>query len=270
MPPSSSAGSEPNPFEAMLKVLPLEIQLEVERVLRGFGITHNDDPLVHVMVALGLFAAYYDKIPQRVRDAGETIASENKAALAALDQRVQTLRGLGTVFQKATDRLGAAPQEIVDRFPTLQIAHQIRDKIEVALKTLPLTQFEAAAKQINGNMGTFVQEAKTSQEKIEKDVVRLQKNAADIAKLAIPGISIWRDAFFVTVSVVLTAFIMWFFVLSSNQAQVQSVLNYQGFLGTRALTGDINGVPSIVVLRYNLKSYTVDPTTGNLIVQLNK
>ena len=254
----------------MLKSLPLELQVVVERTLRGFGITNNDDPLVQVATALGLYAAYFEKIPERITDAGKTIDTQNAAALAALDIRLRVMRGFAVIIQTATDRLGTVPQEIVDQFPSQAVAEALRKDIDAALKTLPLSKFEESVNRANTNMGTFITDAKTHNDKLEKELSRLQKNAADIADLAIPGVSWWRDAGFILLSAGVTALVMWWFVVKADAAEMKSMVDSEGFIGTRAVAGYYNDQPVIIIPKDYFKDAKVDETTGNLTVHLNK
>jgi hypothetical protein len=271
-----------NPFEAMIKSLPVEIQLTVEKLLRGFGITNRNDPLVQIVTALGLYAAYYEKIPARVTQAGEQIESQNQTALKSLDARVRILRGFAVVIQTATDRLATVPQEIVDNFPTQKVAEALRARIDDALHTLPLSQFEASAQRLNGHMGAFIVEAKRNENRIAEALSRLKANAADIANMEIPAVSAWRGGGFFFVGFALAALIWWSAIkpLEQNQAdakneagadmkKVVEILYSESFITRKAVGGLLDSQPVILVRRENLKDYSLNPS-GDLIVHLNK
>jgi hypothetical protein len=271
LPPSSPGPKPPNPFEAMLKSLPLELQVAVERTLRGFGITNNDDPLVQVVTALGLYAAYFEKIPERITDAGTTIDTQNAAALGQLDIRLRVMRGFAVIIQNATDRLGAVPQEIVDKFPTQAVADELRRQIDDALKTLPLSKFEESVNRVNTSMGTFINEAKTHSDKIGSELSRLKDQANSISNLELPYVSWRRDVGFILLSAGVTALLMWWFAVRPAQSQVETVLNNASFIAARVSTGtDNNGLPFIFIPKDELNSDPVKQANGDELITLTK
>jgi hypothetical protein len=162
------------------------------------------------------------------------------------------------------------PQEIADKFPAMQIAEGLRGQIDDALRTLPITEFEKKANTITSSMGTFIKDAKASQDTIERELSRLQKNAADIANLGIPSVSWWRDFGFLLGGGILASLVMWWFVVKADEAQMKSMVGSEGFIGTRAVAGYYNDEPIIMIPKDNLKDAKIDPATGNLMVHLNK
>jgi hypothetical protein len=274
--PASALNPPPNPFEAMLQTLPSEIRATVLAMLRDFRIVHKDDPILQLMMVLGLYAAYFQKIPERIIQAGKTNEAQSVAALDALDVRLRNMRAFTVAIQKATDRLTAAPQEIADKFPVEQIANELRAQIDTRLKMLPLGQFEESTERVNRNLEMFLTQAAEHFDKIETELSRIQKLAAEIAKLELPKVSWWRDAGFITVGAVIAALLLWWFMVVPMQKSqpdmkaVADLLASESFIGQKAAGGFLDDQPVIIIKKENLKDAHVDPTSGSLIIHLNR
>ncbi len=187
-----------HPFEEMLKVVPPDLRANVERLLRGFGITNNDDPVVQLMTILALYAAYYDRIPDKIVDASRSVeklsqATEERAkgSLDALDQRVRLLRDLTVLLQKVTDRLTTVPREIAERFPIEALSDVIFKKLEAELAQLNIPEFRYAIVQAQTTMQNFAIQSAASIDQMKSDIARLTEATEAIKKMHMPRRSWW-------------------------------------------------------------------------------
>jgi len=240
-------------------------------VLLKSKIRSEEDPIFELMEALGLYATYFEKIPLRMTDAATTIENQNAAHLDALDPRLRVMRGSAHIIQVATDRLGRVQEEIVDKFPAQAVADKLRERIDEALKTLPLSELEESVNRVNANTSTVINEVKTHSDKIGSELSRLKDQANSISNLELPYVSWWRDARFILLSAGVTALLMWWFAVRPAQSQVETALNNASFIAARVSTGtDSNGQPFIYIPKDELNGDPVKQANGAELITLTK
>jgi hypothetical protein len=92
-------------LKKLLEPYPAEIQLQFREAIEKLHIQNPNDPIFELMLVLGLWGTYYQKISGQIVAAGEQMKAQNETALKSLDERVRMLQGLTQTIQQATDKL---------------------------------------------------------------------------------------------------------------------------------------------------------------------
>ncbi len=128
----------PSVLEELLGPYPVEIQLKLREALARLHITNPDDPVLELMLALGLWGTFYQKISGQVVEAGRLADEQRTIALEVFDDRLRLLQGLTLIIQRTADRLSSAGDDIINRFPVDDIVQKTTDRIDSAIQSLPI------------------------------------------------------------------------------------------------------------------------------------
>lgn len=128
----------PSVLEELLVPYPLEVQLKLREALARLHITNPDDPVLELMLALGLWGTFYQKISGQIVEAGRMANLQQTGALQFLNDRLRLLQGLTLMIQRATDQLSSAGDDIVKRFPVDDIVEKTTERIDEAIHSLPI------------------------------------------------------------------------------------------------------------------------------------
>jgi hypothetical protein len=123
-------GHTPTLLEELTKDFPDKMRLAVREALDRTRIQNPNDPIYELMIVLGIWAKYYERIPASVKEAGDGLERKNAVMLTSLDTRMALLQKLAQAIQAAVDQLDGAPKAIVDRFPTESLAASIAAKLD--------------------------------------------------------------------------------------------------------------------------------------------
>lgn len=130
--------SLPTVLEELLAPYPVEIQLKLREALARLHITNPDDPILELMLALGLWGTFYQKISGQVVEAGRMADVQQTSAFEFFDDRIRLLQGLTLIIQRVTDRLSSAGDDVVNRFPVDDIVQKMAERIDAAIQSLPI------------------------------------------------------------------------------------------------------------------------------------
>lgn len=143
-------------FEQLTNSLPESVRADLSEALRRANINNTDDPILELMMILGIFASYYELIPERIREAGEFVEKIALVMQEALDGRLDRLQTSARHVQAAVDQLAGAPQAIVDRFPVAAIGDGITRRLDLHLQDLPLGKLQDELLRLGGRMEALV------------------------------------------------------------------------------------------------------------------
>ena len=268
--------SLPQPLlEVLLEPFPSEVQNLFRQAKDRARIINPEDPFYQMLIVLNLYAAFYQKIPERVIEAAKQIAKGNEKATSELQQRVELLQGLSQAINQSTERLSHASNEIVDKFPVEQIAKSVGQRVDRTLESLPLASFERQVAAAQTTMARLADTAAASANAVNESTARINRCAQELKATDLPFMSFWSNAGFTLVGAAVTWLMMWLIVvrpLQDNQPDMKKVaelLRNEAYIGYSAVAGYTNDEPVIMVPPSKLRSYNVDEQ-GNLLVHLNK
>lgn len=132
-------------LEELTKNFPQSIKLNLRVAMDQTRIRNPNDPIYELMVVLGVWAAYYETIPGKIRDV-------EKSVMQSLDSRIELLQKHARTVQTAVDRMDSLPSQIVDQFPSDTLAASIAKKIDGHFQSLPLTKLERDLKSLENSM----------------------------------------------------------------------------------------------------------------------
>ncbi|HRJ71577.1 MAG TPA: hypothetical protein PLS03_05095 [Terrimicrobiaceae bacterium] len=181
----------PSVLEELLAPYPVEVQLRLREALARLRITNPDDPVLELMLALGLWGTFYQKISGQVLEAGRMADLQQTSALEFLDDRLRLLQGLAVIIQRATDRLSSAGDDIVNRFPVDDIVQKTTERIDEAIQSLPidgLLRTVVTTREEMADLGRFAERAadklETSAQTMEDCAMRLTGMGLSTVSLA--------------------------------------------------------------------------------------
>jgi len=149
-------------LEELLTPYPVEVQLKLREALARLHITNADDPVLELMLALGLWGTFYQKISGQIVEAGRIAELQQTSSLEFFDDRLRLLQGLAVIIQRATDRLSSAGDDIVNRFPVDDIVQKTTERIDEAIQSLPidgLLRTVVTTREEMADLGRFVERA---------------------------------------------------------------------------------------------------------------
>jgi len=259
----------PNLLAKLLETQSPEMRLKIREAVERLHIVNPDDPIFELMLVLGLWGTYYQKIPGQVTQAGQDIKRQNAEALESLDERVRMLQGLAQAIHQATDRLTYAGKEIVEGFPVAEIARQITARVDNEIKTLPLKDFEKSVDQAKQTMELCGSTAQSSAQKLQTGVQRVEEAAQQINQLKLPPISFWWTVLWLVIGAAGPLF-FWWFTVRKNLDRMNYILDQHAYFEDRAwVSAGPNGGSIITVPKENVQATGYDKQ-GNAVIQLNK
>jgi hypothetical protein len=258
MPPDTS-------IDRLLRLSPAHLRPEIESLLRRIRLIDPEDSVIQLMLALSLYATYYQTIPHQMAEVAENMGKDNRAHLTALDTRVKTLREMATILQTASDRLEKVPQEIVNRFPTDKVAEQLHLKVELALKNIKLAGLETLIRSLNGEVKKFNESANILQTNSE----RLKQSAESINQAQLRYVSGGRDTYFFLAGAFFGTLVTSLFG-GLYIAYLMSLIHTQGFIGERAAVGIYDGEPVIIISKDQLDGPPLQNKNGDFEIKLKK
>ncbi len=264
--PAKPSRSEPDPFDQMLSVVPAEIRANVERLLRGFGITNNDDPLVQIITALTLYAAYYQTIPGHIAKEGAIIKRQSDEAALAFEARTEYLRSIVIKLQGALDGLAAVPQDLAKRFPSEKIAEELKSQIIDKLSELPIGEIEKAFERINHNMGVFIKKSDQYVATNETRLAALQKQAETLKQVQSNAQSSSSFAGIVIALIFGMFFGMALGITFVWVTEVEPILRTESVVAKNTMAGEADQGPILYVAKSKIDAYAADPQ-GNLTIK---
>jgi hypothetical protein len=210
-----STGDIPKILEKLIAAAPGPLHAQLREALKKAAILNPDDPVFDLVLVLELMSVYYRRIADQVTKAGAAIETNNKAALASLDDRVRKLQGIAQIIEQATDKLEVIDQEIVENFPVGWIVEEVVKKTDARIKTLPLERFEAKTAKAQAVIDGLSQSVNASAAALTKASTEIEKAAAKIEEAKLPGMSIGWIAFWMGLGGVMACagmlgFITWF------------------------------------------------------------
>lgn len=201
----------PSVLEELLTPYPVEIQLKLREALSRLHITNPDDPVLELMLALGLWGTFYQKISGQIVEAGRMADLQQTSAFEFFDARVRLLQGLTLIIQRATDRLSSAGDDIVSRFPVDDIVQKTTERIDEAIQSLPidgLLRTVVTTREEMADLGRFAQRAA---DKLETGAQMVEECARRLTDARLPRVSFGWSVACVIFGFALAFFAFWRF-----------------------------------------------------------
>lgn len=199
----------PSVLEELLQPYPVEVQLKFREALARLHLTNPDDPVLELMLVLGLWGTFYQKISGQIVEAGRLADQQRGEALDTFNERLRLLQGLTLTIQQATDRLSAAGVEIVERFPVDDIVQKTTDRIDAAIQSLPidgLLRTVVTTREEMAYLGRFAQRAA---DKLEAGAQMVETCARRLTDAGLPRVSFGWSAGCVIFGFALAFFAFW-------------------------------------------------------------
>jgi hypothetical protein len=201
----------PSVLEELLQPYPVEVQLKFREALARLHLTNPDDPVLELMLALGLWGTFYQKISGQIVEAGWLADQQRGEALDMFNERLRLLQGLTLTIQQATDRLSSASDEIVERFPVDDIVQKTTDRIDAAIHSLPidgLLRTVVTTREEMADLGRFAQRAA---DKLETGAQMVEECARRLTDAGLPRVSFGWSAGCMIFGFALAFFAFWWF-----------------------------------------------------------
>lgn len=199
----------PSILEELLTPYPVEIQLKLREALARLHITNPDDPVLELMLALGLWGTFYQKISGQIVEAGRRADQQQTIALEILDDRLRLLQGLTLIIQRATDRLSSAGNDIVNRFPVDEIVQRTTERIDSAIQSLPIDGLLRIVVTTREEMADLSRFAERAADKLKANAQTMEDCASRLAGSGLPAVSFAWYAGCVAFGFALATFAFW-------------------------------------------------------------
>ncbi len=180
----------PPVLEELLAPYPVEVQLKLREALARLRITNPDDPVLELMLALGLWGTFYQKISGQVLEAGRMADLQQTSAFEFLDDRLRLLQGLAVIIQRATDRLSFAGDDIINRFPVDDIVQKTTDRIDEAIQSLPIDGLLRTIVTTREEMADLGRFAERAADKLEASAQTMEDCTKRLTSLGLSTISL--------------------------------------------------------------------------------
>jgi hypothetical protein len=270
--------NNPTLLEELTKDFPVEEKLRIREQIDRMNIRNPDDDIYRLMFVLGIWGKYYERIPQKLLDIRQQIDDQNQQMLESLDLRLQLLQISSQEVQEAIDRLDGAPQAIVDKFPTEELAKNIAGTIDKDFIELPLTKVQQEVESLNKTLKVFIgsqtnpnekkDEDKGLVQKIQEDLSKLEQSANKLSGIKFPKApSLWRDFQVGLITFGLTLFFCWYSWNRPSMQDMKELLQRESFISQRVTIGSIDGNPYISVPSTNLICKE-EKSNGDLFIYL--
>lgn len=171
----------PSVLEELLAPYPVEIQLKLRETLARLHITNPDDPVLELMLALGLWGTFYQKISGQIVEAGRLAELQQASAFEFFDERIRLLQGLTLIIQRATDRLSSAGDDIINQFPVDDIVQKTTDRIDLAIQSLPIDGLLRTVVTTREEMADLGRFAERAADKLEASVQTMEDCTSRLA-----------------------------------------------------------------------------------------
>ncbi len=201
----------PSVLEDLLRPYPVEIQLKLREALERLHITNPNDPVLELMLALGLWGTFYQKISGQIVEAGRLADEQRGEALDMFNERLRLLQGLTLTIQRATDRLSTAGEDIVIRFPVDDIVQKATDRIDAAIQSLPIEGLLRTVVTTREEMATLGRFAENAADKLVAGAQMVEDCAQRLTDAGLPRVSFGWSAGCVLFGVALAFFAFWWF-----------------------------------------------------------
>jgi len=198
-------------LEELLRPYPVEIQLKLREALERLHITNPDDPVLELMLALGLWGTFYQKISCQIVEAGRMADLQQTSAFEFFNDRLRLLQGLTLTIQRATDRLSTAGEDIVKRFPVDDIVQKTTDRIDASVQSLPIEGLLRTIVTTREEMATLGRFAKNAADKLETGAQMVEDCARRLTDAGLPRVSFGWSAGCVLFGFALAFFAFWWF-----------------------------------------------------------
>lgn len=201
----------PSVLEELLVPYPIEVQLKLREALARLHITNPDDPVLELMLALGLWGTFYQKISGQIVEAGRMADLQQTSALEFLNDRLRLLQGLTLSIQRATDRLSSAGDDIVNRFPVDDIVEKTTMRIDDAIQSLPIDGLLRTVVTTREEMADLGRFAERAADKLEASVQTMEDCTRQLTGSGLPAVSFAWYAGCVAFGFALAIFAFWWF-----------------------------------------------------------
>lgn len=201
----------PSVLEELLKPYPVEVQLKLREALERLRLTNPNDPILELMLALGLWGTFYQRISGQIVEAGRLADQQRGEALNILDERLRLLQGLTQTIQQATDRLSTAGEEIVKRFPVEDIVQKTTDRIDAAIQSLPIDGLLRTVVTTREEMATLGRFAERAADKLEAGAQMVEDCAKRLTDAGLPRVSFTWSAGCLIFGFALAFWAFWWF-----------------------------------------------------------
>ncbi len=201
----------PSVLEELLHPYPVEIQLKLREALERLHITNPNDPILELMLALGLWGTFYQKISGQIVEAGRVADQQRGEALDLFNDRLRLLQGLTLTIQRATDRLSTAGEDIANRFPVDDIVQRTTDRIDAAIQSLPIDGLLRTVVTTREEMATLGRFAENAANKLETGAQMVEDCAQRLTDAGLPRVSFGWSAGCVLFGFALAFFAFWWF-----------------------------------------------------------
>jgi hypothetical protein len=271
---SNPSPAKPTLLEELTSQFPDKIRMALLESLRRAKIQNPNDPILELMLVLGIWGKYYEAIPQRIKEAGDDVDQKVMQMINVLERQVLLLYNLSQTVQKAAAQFEGAPQAILDRFPAEKLAGSIAAKLDAQFQKLPLTQMEADLKTLRIAMTPLLGTPwnKGIAEQIKQSLDSLQLSTQ---RLADSGFVPKRGPVEMAVAAsaaLLTAAMVWGFVVAPmrdrepSMREISHVLREERFISQHVSAGiNEQGMPIMIIPAAQIKSAQKDKA-GNLTI----
>lgn len=201
----------PSVLEELLQPYPVEVQLKFREALERLHITNSNDPVLELMLALGLWGTFYQKISGQIVEAGRLADQQRGEALDTLNERLRLLQGLTQTIQQATDRLSSAGDDIEERFPVDDIVQKTTDRIDAAIQSLPIDGLLRTVVTTREEMATLGRFAERAADRLENGAQMVEECSRRLTDAGLPRVSFAWSAGCIISGFALAFFAFWWF-----------------------------------------------------------
>lgn len=202
-----------------MQELPDRLKVELREIMDALGLVNPQDEVFKLMIVLGLWAKYYQSIPDEIVQAGRQHHQQNEKMLHSLDGRLGSLQKLAQEVQQAVDQLDGAPSAIVECFPSEGLARSIAGKINEHFQKLPLLEVENSVRDLTVALTGFVETSRANHaetkglfQKMHDEIKRLNGLAEDLKDTKFPNQRyLVRDICFLLIGFILCFVLSWIY-----------------------------------------------------------
>lgn len=274
---SAEATGVPTLLQELIKNFPEKLRLALHEALARTRVKNPNDPIFELMIVLGIWAAYYERIPASLKATGDGLERKNEAMLGSLDVRLELLQKLAQSIQSAIDQLDGAPKAIIERFPAEALAKNIAAKLDARFQSLPLTKLEGDLRSLETAMKTLLGKPGEAglAEKVDKSLNALTASAQRLAQRGFVEDRWPRDIGFALLGAVLVAGSMWLVAVKPTQEQRDQLEEATrsaysaGYVLRKAIGGSLNGKPVVQVKGQDI-DHTKTAEDGTVTIYLKE
>lgn len=191
-------------LEELTKDLPPSVRLLIREALDHTNIKNPNDPIFELMMVLGIWARYFQSIPNCVEKASND-------AGRSFDARLTQFQLLAQQIQSTIDKLEATPKALETLFPSETVARNIAGKVDAHFRALPLMQLESDVNRIEQSLNHLL--GKKGElglaARVDNSIGRLEETVKEVKKLDPKRTPWWKFAVCILAGAVLTGGLTW-------------------------------------------------------------